>query len=98
MLPEDFVVVATVNAASPTVCAGIATKASTGSPAVTAKLVVAVVALYVVVAAWLACNTTVPTPVSVTVLPLTVAGPLATEYVTAPVEADVAETANAAVP
>jgi hypothetical protein len=40
----------------------------------------------------------VPTPVSVTVLPEIVAGPLVTEYVTAPVEAEVALTVNGASP
>ena len=35
-----------------------------------------------------------PTPVSVTVLPTMVAGPLVTEYVTAPLEAEVALTVN----
>jgi hypothetical protein len=40
----------------------------------------------------------VPTPVRVTVEPEIVAGPLVTEYVTAPLEAEVALTANGAAP
>jgi hypothetical protein len=40
----------------------------------------------------------VPIPVTVTVEPEIVAGPLATEYVTAPLEADVALTVNGATP
>jgi hypothetical protein len=40
----------------------------------------------------------VPTPVTVTVEPEIVAGPLTTEYVTAPLEADVALTPNGAAP
>ena len=50
------------------------------------------------VAAWLAPSTTVPEPVSVTVLPTMVAGPLVTEYVTAPFEAEAALTVNGASP
>ena len=45
-------------------------------------------------AAWLAPSTTVPGPVTVTVAPDTLAGPLMTEYVTAPFEAELAETVN----
>jgi hypothetical protein len=41
---------------------------------------------------------TVPAPVKVIVLPLIVAGPLATEYVIVPVEFEVAETVNGATP
>ena len=51
---------------------------SVGTPAATVKLVVAVAALYPVIAGWLALNTTVPTPVSVTTSPEIVAGPLVT--------------------
>jgi hypothetical protein len=40
----------------------------------------------------------VPTPVTVTVEPEIVAGPLVTQYVTAPLEADVALTPNGATP
>jgi hypothetical protein len=49
-------------------------------------------------ATWLAPSTTVPAPVRVTVLPEIVAGPLVTEYVTAPLEASVALTVNGAAP
>ena len=49
-------------------------------------------------AACVACRITVPAPVSVTVLPLIVAGPLSTLYVTAPLDAELAETVNAASP
>ena len=51
-------------------------------------------------AAWLADSCTVPTPVMVSnpVVLLMVAGPLVTEYVTAPLEADVALAANGAAP
>ncbi len=59
---------------------------------------VAVVELYCPVAACVAFSVTVPTPVSVTTFPAIVAGPLTTEYVTAPLELDVAETANGDAP
>ena len=50
------------------------------------------------VATWLAPSTTVPTPVIVTELPAMVAGPLVTEYVTAPAEAELALTVKGASP
>ena len=62
------------------------------------KLAVWVPVVYAPAAAWLACNTTVPAPVKVTVEPEMVAGPETTEYVTAPVEFDVAVTMNGASP
>ncbi len=49
-------------------------------------------------AIWLAPSTTVPTPVRVTVEPAIVAGPLVTEYVTAPLEAEVALTPKGVAP
>jgi hypothetical protein len=49
-------------------------------------------------AAWLALIVTAPAPVNVTVEPETVAGPLTTVYVTVPLEAEVALTANGAFP
>jgi len=73
-------------------------KLSVGTSVPTVKLVVAVAAAKFPLAAWLALNTTVPAPVSVTMLPTIVAGPLTTEYVTAPLEAEVALTAKEAPP
>jgi hypothetical protein len=96
--PEDAEDALTANGAAPYVGAGIAAKARVGVPAVTLKLVVAVAAAKVPAAAWLASRTTVPTPVSVTVLPETLAGPLVTEYVMAPEDAEDALTTNGAAP
>ena len=49
-------------------------------------------------ASWLACRTTDPAPVKVTVDPEMAAGPEVTEYVNAPGEFDVADTVNGASP
>jgi hypothetical protein len=60
--------------------------------------VVVVAAAKLPLAAWLALNRTVPAPVSVTVEPEMVAGPLTTAYVTAPLDAEVALTVKGALP
>src|ERR1019366_660694 len=96
--PVEAEVALTVNGASLKAWFGIAAKVNVGTPMLTVKLVDEVAEVYLTVAAWLAPSTTAPTPVSVTVLPATVAGPLVTEYVTAPVEAEVALTVNGASP
>jgi hypothetical protein len=62
------------------------------------KLVVVVAAAKLPLAIWLALRITVPAPVSVTVVPEMIAGPLTTAYVTAPLDAEVALTANGALP
>ena len=61
----------------------------------TLKLVVAVPAVYDPLAACVACSTTVPTAVTVTLWPEIVAGPLSTAYVIVPKDGDVAVTAKA---
>ena len=78
--------------------AGSVKSCTAGVEPVTVKLAVAVPAAYPPAAAWVACSVTVPAPVSVTTFPATVAGPLTTEYVIAPLEFDVAETANGDAP
>src|SRR6185312_193194 len=55
---------------------------------------VAVPAAYDPLAVCVACSVTMPAPVTVTLCPETVAGPLSTEYVMAPNEGDVAVTAK----
>ena len=64
----------------------------------TVKVTVTVAAAYCPLAAWLALSTTVPAPVSVTILPAMVAGPLTIAYVTAPLDEDVALTAKGGLP
>ena len=66
--------------------------------AVTVKLVVVVAEVKLLLAACIACNVTVPEPVTVTMLPAIVAGPPSTAYVIAPAELELAETANGAAP
>jgi len=95
--PLEAEVALTAKGAVPNVCDPTA-KLSVGTSAPTVKLVVAVAAAKFPLAAWLALNTTVPAPVRVTMLPTIVAGPLMTEYVTAPLEAEVALTAKEALP
>jgi hypothetical protein len=96
--PVEFDVALTANGASPYVFPAIGANEIVGLSPATLKLVAAVPATKLAVAAWLTCNTTVPAPVIVTVLPAIVAGPLTTLYVIAPVEFDVALTANGASP
>jgi len=96
--PLEAEVALTMKGTLPKVCDAIAAKLSVGTSAATVKLVVVVAAAKFPLAAWLALSTTVPAPVSVTVLPMIVAGPLTTEYVTAPLEAEVALTAKGTAP
>ena len=97
--PAEAEVATTVNGGLPKVCAAIGAKASVGVSAATLKVVVAgVAAAYPMVAAWVAVSVTLPIPVSVSVLPTTVAGPLVTAYTTGAGEAEVALTANAGSP
>ena len=77
--PVDADVALTVNGVSPLVWVGMAVKVNVGVAGLTVKLVEAVAEVKLAVAAWLAPSTTVPAPVSVTVLPTMVAGPLVTE-------------------
>ena len=95
--PVEFDVAATVNGALPYVWLGTVNVMDGACPA-TVKVAVCVPAVYPPAAAWLACNATVPAPVSVTVEPEAVAGPETTEYVIAPDEFEVADTANGVSP
>jgi hypothetical protein len=100
-VPLEAEVALTENGASPNTCAGIGVKLSVGTvggAAATVKLVEAVAAAKFPLAAWLALRTTAPPPVSVTVEPEIVAGPLTTAYVTAPLEAEVALIVNGGLP
>ena len=77
--PLDAEVALTAKGTLPKVCAGIVAKVRVGTSGATVKLVVVVAAAKFPLAAWLALSTTVPVPVSVTMLPTIVAGPLTTE-------------------
>ena len=85
----DNDVALTVKGASPKVWSGTAASVRAGSPALMVKLVVAVAVAYGVLAACVTNSDTLPIPVMVSDAPETIAGPLTTVYVTAPVELEV---------
>jgi N-acetylmuramic acid 6-phosphate (MurNAc-6-P) etherase len=96
--PDDAEEALTENGETPYAWFAIGTKANVGTSGDTTKLVIAVAPRYVLVAAWLAIRTTVPTPVIVRPELETLAGPEITEYVIAPLDADVALTVKGATP
>jgi hypothetical protein len=97
--PVEFEVALTVNGVSPKVWSGTMNViAGADVLAATVKVAFSVPATKLASAASEACSTTVPAPVRVTVEPEIVAGPETTEYVNAPVELEVALTANGASP
>src|SRR6185312_10958113 len=100
MAPGELEVARMAKVGAPGSWLAIGWNASVGamSCAPTLKLVVAMPVVYDPLAACVACSTTVPTAVTVTLCPETVAGPLSTEYVIVPNDGDDAMTTKAGAP